>query len=76
MEYLIIIPKKSKKELERIDSRFRIRILLAMKFISKNPFGGKKLQGEHDGEYSYRVHPYRIIYRIKKRQSSVLVDRI
>lgn len=73
MGYAVIVPKKSQKELERIDSRYRLRILLALKCLGKNPFAGKKLQGEHEGEYSYRVHPYRIIYRIKKQRLSVLI---
>jgi mRNA interferase RelE/StbE len=41
--------------------------------IVSDPFSGKKLSGKHKGEYSVRVWPYRIIYRIEKQELIIIV---
>ena len=76
MPYRVVLIRKSQKDLKNADSRFRIRILASLAAIAANPFHAKKLWGEHKGEYSYRVWPYRIIYRIKERDRTVLITRI
>jgi len=44
--------------------------------IALDPFVGKKLKGEYENQYSYRVWPYRIIYEIRKNELVVLVIRV
>lgn len=37
--------------------------------ISINPYAGKRLMGELEGEYSYRIGRYRIIYFVDGKQN-------
>ena len=76
MEYQVVIPKKAQKELEKIDNRYRQRILAVLSVLKSNPFVGKKLRGEYGGQYSYEVWPYRIIYEVYEHKRVVLIIRI
>ncbi|MEK7082167.1 MAG: type II toxin-antitoxin system RelE/ParE family toxin [Patescibacteria group bacterium] len=76
MAYRVVVPQKVKKEFARIDRRYRARVLAVLAGLENNPYGGKKLEGERIHERSCRVWPYRIIYRIKARQSVVLIVKI
>ena len=44
-----------------------------LNILSKDPFSGKKLEGELKGKYSIRAWPYRIVYQILKNELIVLV---
>ena len=66
----------AEKELERIDKRYYSKILAALAVLAQNPYLGKKLSGDREGEWSYRVWPYRIIYRIYKHELIVFIIRI
>lgn len=76
MRYRVIIPKKVQRGLAKIDSRYRQRILAVLAILANEPYRGKSLQGDHKGEWSYRVWPYRILYRIKRQELIVLIVRI
>ena len=76
MRYQVVVSKKAQKDLNKIDNRYRSRILVALSVLADNPFVGKKLKGERDGEWSYRIWPYRIIYRVKNKELIVLIVRI
>lgn len=76
MLYRVIVPKKVQRELAKIDNRYRQRILAVLAILSHDPYRGKKLEGDHTGEWSYRVWPYRILYRIKKSALIILIIRI
>jgi mRNA interferase RelE/StbE len=76
MAYQVIIPKKVQKELNKIDSRYTLRINLALISLAEDPFLGKKLKGDCKDERSYHVWPYRIVYRIKQYELVVLIVKI
>lgn len=76
MQYRIVLPKSAQKDLQKVDSRHRNRIVVALDALISEPYLGKKLEGEYRGYYSYRVWPYRIIYGIKKNELIVLIIRI
>ena len=76
MKYQVIIPKKAQKDINKIDLRYKPRILAALASLSADPFIGKKLEGEHKGEWSYQVWPYRILYKINKFELIILIIRI
>ncbi len=73
MLYRVIVPKKVRRGLAKIDNRYRQRILAVLTILANEPYRGKQLRGGHAGEWSYRVWPYRILYRIKKQELIVLV---
>jgi mRNA interferase RelE/StbE len=70
------VPKKAQKEIDELENKERLRLLLVMTLLSSNPFVGKKLKGEYSGIYSYCVWPYRILYEIRKKEPFVLLVKI
>ncbi len=76
MEYELRLKPSAVKELKKIDSRYRSRIFEALIGLRQNPDIGKKLAGKRKDEWSYRVWPYRIIYRVHKNELLILVIRI
>ncbi|MBI3459200.1 type II toxin-antitoxin system RelE/ParE family toxin [Candidatus Azambacteria bacterium] len=76
MTYCVVIPKKTQKDLDKIDKRYRDRVVDALSVLSLDPYAGKNLAGEYKEKYSYRVWPYRIIYEIYKKELVILIIRI
>ena len=76
MAYRVRLKPSAEKAFQKIDSRYRQRILLALIAIGKDPYGGKKLRGQRQGEWSYRVWPYRIIYKIYHNELLIIVISI
>ncbi len=76
MKYQLVVPKKVQKEIEKIDSRYKLRVIAALTILEKNPYIGKKLGGNRRNEWSYRVWPYRILYRIKNLELIVLIVHV
>lgn len=76
MYYRVKLRPRAEKDLENAPNPYRKRILVALVNLSKNPFAGKKLEGEYCGCYSMRVWPYRIIYKVYKNELLVIVIRI
>ena len=76
MAFRVVLPKRVQKDLEKIELAYRDRIIAALMALASDPYAGKKLGGEHKGEWSCRGWPYRIIYRINKNELIVLVVRI
>ena len=76
MKWEVKFEKKAQKELDRIPIQYQKKILAILPIIADNPFVGKKLEGELTGLYSYRVWPYRIIYKIYKNILVVVIIHI
>jgi len=76
MKWEVKFEKKAQKELDRIPIQYKKKILAILPIIADNPFVGKKLEGELTGLYSYRVWPYRIIYKIYKNILVVVIIHI
>ena len=74
--YQVLVKKSARKSLERIDHRYRKRILDALTILRSDPLLGKALRGELEGFYSLRVWPYRIIYAVYKDTLVVFVIAI
>jgi len=76
MAWEIKLEKKAQKELDGIPDKYRRKILAILPIIAEDPFMGKKLEGKLVGLYSYRIWPYRIIYKIYKKLLVVVIIRI
>lgn len=76
MKWEIRLEKRAQKELDKIPIQYQKRILAILPIIADDPFVGKKLEGELSGLYSYRVWPYRVIYKIYKKQLLILIIRV
>jgi len=73
MIFQVLVEKKVQKKIDKLSERDRLRIDKCLQNLAEDPFSGKKLHGEHQNEYSIRVWPYRIIYKIYKHELFVLV---
>ena len=49
------------------------RIKAALFSLSENPYQGKSLKHDFKGKYSFRVGPYRIIYKIVRETITVYI---
>ncbi len=76
MQFKVVIRKKTQRNLEKIDAKYRLKVLAAFVELSNNPYVGKKLKGEYEGQWSYSIWPFRIIYQIKNKELIVLIIRI
>lgn len=74
--YQVLVKKSAQKSLQRIDRRYRQRILDALVVLQSEPLLGKALKGELEGFYSLRVWPYRIIYTVYHDRLVVFVIAI
>jgi len=71
--YTVIVRPRARKQLKKIPRQYRTKITSALRYLAHDPFSGKRLTGEHKGEYALRVWPYRIIYIIEKKRVTVFV---
>jgi len=76
MPYCVVVPKRVKKQLDKIGGKYRKKINSALMGLAINPFQGKKLEGEFKDRRSLKIWPYRIIYRIEKKKLIILVLEI
>lgn len=67
---------RARRDLKKIDSRYKTKILLAFVKLRINPYFGKKLNGEYQGCFCIRVWPYRVIYNVQNESLLILVIRI
>ena len=71
--YRVLLKKEARKALEKIDNRYKERILRSLLALASDPHAGKPLVGKLQGLYSLRMWPYRIIYAVYKKELVVLV---
>lgn len=76
MQWEIRLEPKAEKDLNKIPVNYQKRILAALPEIAINPFFGKKLNGKLSEFYSYRVWPYRIIYKVFKKILLIIIIHI
>lgn len=73
MNYRVLLTRESEKDLAKLPAPKRVLVFKALDGLSADPFLGKALHGELKGVYSLRVWPFRILYRVEKKQLVVLV---
>lgn len=76
MMYQVILVREAEKKISKIPKSHLAMILKTLHGLKENPLAGKPLQGEFKGYYSLRAWPFRIIYRIEKKQLVVFVISI
>ncbi|WP_456325760.1 type II toxin-antitoxin system RelE family toxin [Desulfonauticus submarinus] len=72
----VVIRKSAQKKLNKIDKRYRTRILLAIASLGQNPYLGKRLKDNLADFYSFRLDPYRVIYQIRRQQLVIYIITI
>jgi mRNA interferase RelE/StbE len=76
MAFVLLLKPKVQKELNKLTDRERSKIILILEDILRDPFSGKKLEGDLKNCYSSRAWPYRIIYEIRKKELVIVVIKI
>jgi len=76
MKYQIRLKPSAKREFDKIPKQDKERIYIQLINLAKNPYIGKKLEGKLSEYYSIRLWPYRIIYKIFKKELLVIVIKI
>jgi len=74
--YQVVLTRRAEKDLSRVDEKYKSQITAALFDLKETPYLGKSLKGRFFGCYSLRVWPYRIIYKVHKKQLVVFVIRI
>ncbi len=72
----VIIVPHAEKQLLKLPRTERRKIQKKLLFLKIDPFIGKKLRGEFEGQYGVRAWPYRIIYWINDKKKVVYVISI
>ena len=75
--YSVQITHQAKKDIDKLTPRLRAKIKdVLQEVIALNPYEGKKLLGDLQGSYSYRLsYKDRIIYRIDEKMKIVYIQR-
>jgi mRNA interferase RelE/StbE len=70
--FAVVLHPKVAKELERIESQAKTRIIERLRDLRDNPEAGGKLL-RHSDFWSLRVGDYRAIYEISRTRKQVIV---
>jgi len=73
MAFTLRVKPKVQKNINKLPEQYYARVLRVLGEIEANPFLGKKLHGKREGQYSFRVWPYRIVYKVYKNELLILV---
>ncbi len=76
MTYSIRIKQSATKELKRIASKDRVRIVAAIDRLGQNPHLGTALKGDLKGLRRLRMGDHRVLYEIRDDELIVLVIRV
>lgn len=75
--YEIRITRTAEKDIQKITSKLKDKLYAILsEVIARDPFQGKKLQGDLAGSYSYGLsYQDRIVYSIDTHKKIVYVER-
>ena len=76
MTYSIQIEASAAKDLARITSPYRERIIAAIDALAMHPHGGSQLKGDLRGLRRIRVGNYRVVYELLDKELLILVIRV
>lgn len=76
-EYEIRITHRAEKDIKKLSPKLKDKLYdVLTEVIAKNPFEGKKLLGDLEGSYSYRLtYQDRIVYSIDTKKRIVYIER-
>lgn len=72
----LALSKDAQKQYSRLPKPQKSKILKKLTELERNPYVGKKLEGELKGLYSLRAWPYRILYGINEDKQIIEVHKI
>ncbi len=75
--YEIRITHRAEKDIKKLSPKLKNKLYdILTEVIAKNPFAGKKLIGDLEGSYSYRLtYQDRIVYSLDSKQKVIYLER-
>lgn len=73
MTYRVLYTKEAASRIRKLDNAVKQRVRKAIERLAERPDLGKRLTGLLSGRWSYRVGDWRIVYKVYKRELTVLV---
>ncbi len=75
--YEIRITKQAKKDIDKLTPKLKLKLRdVLTEIIAENPYEGKKLLGDLEGSYSYRLsYKDRVVYSIDEKRRIVYLER-
>jgi mRNA-degrading endonuclease RelE of RelBE toxin-antitoxin system len=75
--YEIRITKQARKDIDKLTSKLKLKLRdVLTEIIAENPYEGKKLLGDLEGSYSYRLsYKDRVVYSIDEKRRIVYLER-
>ena len=76
-DYEIRITRRAEKDIKKLGPPLKDKLYdILTEVIAKNPFEGKKLMGDLEGSYSYRLtYQDRIVYSIDTKRKIIFIER-
>ena len=71
--YDVILSNTARGQIKKLPRRYQKSALEALEDLKETPLSGKALARELKSRFSFQFGPYRIIYKIKKREKKVEV---
>jgi mRNA interferase RelE/StbE len=72
--YELRIFKKQEREIKKISRERKLHIIQALREIQDDPYAaGKPLDRELAGKFTYKVGPFRIIYKVNKKDNIIQI---
>lgn len=75
--YEIRITKQAKKDIDKLTPKLKQKLRdILIEIIAENPYEGKKLIGDLEGSYSYRLtYKDRIVYSVDEKKRVIYLER-
>ncbi len=75
--YEIRITKQARKDIEQLTPKLKIKLrAILSEVLAQDPYQGKRLLGDLEGSYSYRLtYKDRIVYSIDSSQKRIYIER-
>ena len=75
--FTIIISHQAKKDISLLSPKLKLKLkIILQEVISQNPYIGKRLIGDLEGSYSYRLnYQDRIVYTINNESKTIFLER-
>ncbi len=72
----VALSKDAQKQFKHLQKFQKIKIHKKLTELERNPYIGKRLEGELKGVYSLRAWPYRILYDVNQNKQIIEVHKI
>lgn len=76
MRHVLNIPGTVQRKIKKIDARHRVKLLIALTILAKDPYIGKRLVGKYRDQWSHQLSVYTIVYRILNKKLLLLAVQV